>query len=68
MQKGGAPTLKSPTTKEMVQEGTGRDVEKQSRPNETETQPSKEDNQWIVKWDGENDPDDPLNTLKWKKS
>lgn len=34
----------------------------------TENGKSKEDeDRWIVKWDGKDDPGDPLNTSIWKK-
>ena len=58
----------------------GRDEEERSgldRNNDEETSgpasserlgPSKEDeDRWVVKWDGQDDPGDPLNTPGWKK-
>jgi hypothetical protein len=30
-------------------------------------QSAEKDNEWVVKWDGDDDPHDPLNTPGWKK-
>jgi len=52
----------------------GRDVEEAVRPGEeeeqvssTETMREKGEDQWTVKWDGPDDPQDPLNTPGWQK-
>ena len=55
------------------QEAPERDVEQGSPGVEQEesshetTIPEKDEDQWIVKWDGPDDPQDPLNTPGWQK-
>ena len=69
----GGPALEAPTTNQMDKHGTGRDVEKQalhnlSEPSKSSAQNGKEDSQrWMVKWDGDDDPGDPLNMPNWRK-
>ena len=67
-QEAGGPGLKPPTTGQMNKHGTGRDVEKQApRPTESPVKKGEDDDQWVVKWDGDDDPKEPLNMPTWRK-
>jgi hypothetical protein len=52
-----------------TQEKTGRDTEigPGRRASRSEMSGEKEKENWIVKWDGPDDPDCPLNTPQWRK-
>jgi hypothetical protein len=51
-----------------TQEKTGRDAQGSRRGSESRNENGeKEKENWIVKWDGPDDPDCPLNTPQWRK-
>jgi hypothetical protein len=51
-----------------TQEKTGRDAQGSRRGSESRSgHGDQEKEDWIVKWDGPDDPDCPLNTPQWRK-